>query len=156
MPIIEDESNSPLYMDRSLPLGNSVDTFSRRALHVKIGNGLVNPVPVVVVSGGGTGYFIDAKTVTTPGTEQTIFTQTLTQDISLMKLNVSCSMSCQFFLRLNGAIIGSGRTRPSEHNISFDWTPGRPAIIGNVLELKLEAFSPAPAVSVEAYLMASV
>jgi len=48
MPIIENESNSPPYMDRSLPLGNSTDTFGRRALHVKIGNSTGEPLPVSV------------------------------------------------------------------------------------------------------------
>ena len=47
---IEDVSNSPLYMDRSLPLGNSQDTFSRRALHVKIGNSNAEPIPIAITA----------------------------------------------------------------------------------------------------------
>lgn len=38
---------SPLYMDRGLPLGNSVDIDSRRALHIKIKNTALEPITVV-------------------------------------------------------------------------------------------------------------
>ena len=102
----------------------------------------------------GPGHFVDAKVVTTPGVEQTVFSETLTQDISLIQLCVACSMSTQFYLKLNGAIIASGRTRPSEHNVFFTWLPSRPALNGQVLAMTAEAFSPQPAVSFEAYLMA--
>lgn len=40
-------ANSALLMDRGLPLGNSLDVFSRRALHVKIANLLTESVPVL-------------------------------------------------------------------------------------------------------------
>lgn len=38
--------SAQLFMDRSTPLGNSEDTFSRRALHTKVGNKADEPVPV--------------------------------------------------------------------------------------------------------------
>lgn len=47
----EDKALSTLLMDRSEPLGNSEDTFARRALHTKVGNKLTEPVPVFNVSG---------------------------------------------------------------------------------------------------------
>lgn len=42
----EDFVSAQLVMDRSMPLGNSEDTFNRRALHTKIGNKTTEPVPV--------------------------------------------------------------------------------------------------------------
>lgn len=42
----EDFVSAQLVMDRSMPLGNSEDTFNRRALHTKIGNKQTEPVPV--------------------------------------------------------------------------------------------------------------
>lgn len=35
-----------LTMDRGLSIGNSEDTFGRRAAHVKIGNKITEPIPV--------------------------------------------------------------------------------------------------------------
>lgn len=47
-------SVAALTMDRGIPLGNSLDTFSRRALHVLVGNSSGEPIPVTgVISGSG-------------------------------------------------------------------------------------------------------
>lgn len=45
--MVDDERRiAPLTMDRSEPVGNTEDTFGRRAHHVKIGNKPTEPVPV--------------------------------------------------------------------------------------------------------------
>lgn len=46
----EDFVSAQLVMDRSMPLGNSEDTFNRRALHTKIGNKTTEAIPVDFVS----------------------------------------------------------------------------------------------------------
>lgn len=43
-------------MDRGIPLGNSLDTFSRRSLHVKIGNSSGEAIPVTGTLSGGAGF----------------------------------------------------------------------------------------------------
>lgn len=42
----ESFANSSLLMDRGIPLGNSEDTFGRRALHTKVANDVTEPIPV--------------------------------------------------------------------------------------------------------------
>jgi hypothetical protein len=65
----EDKALSNLLMDRAYPLGNSEDDFLRRALHVKIGNKITEPLPM-----GGllSGVQYDAiKVVYTSSTSET-------------------------------------------------------------------------------------
>ena len=47
----ENYTYTALAMDRSEPVGNSIDIFSRRALHVKIGNTASEPIPITTVPG---------------------------------------------------------------------------------------------------------
>lgn len=49
----EQATNSALIMDRGLPLGNSLDTDGRRALHTKVKNTVDEPL---YVSGSSAGY----------------------------------------------------------------------------------------------------
>lgn len=49
----EDPTNASLLMDRGLPLGNSLDTVGRRALHVKVRNLVSEPIPVDVEGSSG-------------------------------------------------------------------------------------------------------
>jgi hypothetical protein len=51
--VAEDLVHAALAMDRGEPLGNSLDAFNRRALHVKVGNKTGEAIPVNVVAGGG-------------------------------------------------------------------------------------------------------
>lgn len=66
-----DEENvvSTLFMDRSYPVGNSDDVFSRRAAHVKIGNKLSEPIPVTDTNDVSTTPKIYNVAVATANTE---------------------------------------------------------------------------------------
>jgi len=44
----EDKVYAGLAMDRGLAVGNSEDAFTRRALHVKVGNKISEPIPVYI------------------------------------------------------------------------------------------------------------
>jgi hypothetical protein len=46
----EDYCLSTLLMDRGQPLGNSEDSFTRRALHVKVGNKNTEAIPVTITN----------------------------------------------------------------------------------------------------------
>lgn len=76
----EDAVTAPLLMDRSIPLGNSVDVFTRRALHTKIGNSSSEPIPVYLstpaASSSPTNTF-DSVTNVASGSETTIVTYTV-------------------------------------------------------------------------------
>lgn len=84
---IETPTVSALNMDRGTPLGNSLDTFSRRALHVKVANLGSESIPVSVVSSNlnGSGSAANA----TVSTVQTLTAPANAVGFILMNLDVS-------------------------------------------------------------------
>ena len=62
---------STLLMDRGEPLGNSTDSFNRRALHTRLGNTSAEPIPI-----GGllSGVSWDWFAVSYPTATQEIYT----------------------------------------------------------------------------------
>jgi hypothetical protein len=153
----EVETNSALIMDRGLPLGNSDDTFGRRALHVKVGNKATEPIPVTVTGGvAGTPFYADAQTSSTPGVEQTLITAATPASParSLDSVVVACRTEGRFTISDGATIIGSGRTGPATPNARFSFSPRRTVTASGTVTVKFTARSGAMASDVEAYLQA--
>lgn len=70
--MLEKEVISTLLMDRAFPLGNSIDKHNRRALHVKIANDDVEPVPVKIDK--GTDLFLSGNGNLAPNSEIDVIT----------------------------------------------------------------------------------
>lgn len=107
----------------------------------------------------GSPFHIDAKTVTTPGIEQTLLTFTAPSGPTalirrLTSVIVTCRSSGGYRLLVNGSEVGSGRTGVAVPNASFQWYPSRPLPAGATIELKYICTGSQPSRTIEAYLMA--
>ncbi len=104
----------------------------------------------------GNAKFVDVQTVTTPGTLQTLWSETVPVNhvYNLIILDVVCRQEGSYTLSMAGAVIASGRTGPGQANIKFSWYPFRQAIAGQLIELKFLGMAGKPIVGVEAYLQA--
>ena len=155
----EGKDVSALQMDTALPLGNSLDTFGRRALHVKIGNADSSPVPVTVIPGDDAGVpFFDEGA---DDSEANVYVELISAIVpalttrKLSKVTVTCRLEGMFKITIGASTIGSGRTSPASPNAIFDFNPKREVSAGSTIKVKFKA-RPGSAVSeVEAYLMAS-
>jgi hypothetical protein len=154
----EIDANAALSMDRGIPLGNSLDTFNRRALHVKVGNKVTEPIPVYIAdSEPGTPIFFDDNRNTTPGVTQSLISFVVPAHISrdLYSCVVVCRSHGYWRLTLNSRLIASGRTGPAQANTTFDWKPRRTVSSGDSIELTFQSVADSSVKGVEAYLMAS-
>lgn len=148
---------SSLLMDRSSPLGNSEDVFQRRALHVKIGNSLSEPIPVSITDATpGQDFFASIETATTPGVQQTLITDINPGPVkrNIMQVSVSCRFEGKAEIRINGTIIGSMRTGGSTPNPSFKWSVPKPYATGETLTVTFKSRTGSPISDVECYVMA--
>jgi len=103
----------------------------------------------------GTPIYFESSGVTT-GVLQTLISEVVpaltTRTIS--KVIVSCRQSGVFNILLNAAVIGSGRTGPSQMNTSFSFIPGRAAAAGDTIKIEFTQ-STGPSTDIECYLMAT-
>jgi hypothetical protein len=79
---------SALFMDRDSSLGNSEDTFLRRALHVKVGNKTSEPIPTSEQESQNL-KITNHTTSVTPGTELAIPLTPSVKEISIRARNGS-------------------------------------------------------------------
>lgn len=154
----EIQANAALLVDRALPLGNSLDTFARRALHVKIGNKETEAIPVFVTdSAGGTEVFLDAfDEATTPGAEQTLLSSVVPALTArkLHSVDVSCRAEGQWRLEADGEVVASGRTCAAAPNDRFIFQVPRAIAPGVALELIFKARAGSAVNGVDAHLAA--
>lgn len=109
------------------------------------------PIPIIPFE--GTAQTAALETTTTPGAPQTLLTilvASMTR-VDLYAAIVSCSFVTAFKVKVDGVIVGSGRTGPGEQQARFPWTPLLPVAAGATITLELvQSFG--PAVDVEAFL----
>jgi hypothetical protein len=154
----EGKDVSSLSMDTALPLGNSEDTFIRRALHVKIGNKTTEPIPVFVADEEpGVPFFDEGFDVTDPGNDVTLITTTVPAltTRNLFRIIVTCRIEGVMTILDGATQIGSGRTGAAKPDSVIEWNPRRPVSTGNTITVKFKARTGSAVSDVEAYLMAS-
>jgi hypothetical protein len=112
----------------------------------------------ISVSENGDPVFAEANTVTTPGIEQSILSYTVpaSMSLNLYAIKFICRQSCTFQVYGDSALIGSGRTGPSENNIYFDYRIARQFSAGKIIEVKTTARTGLPATEVEVYLQGTL
>jgi hypothetical protein len=157
---------SALFMDRDESLGNSLDTFGRRALHVKVGNiASTEAIPVYVVDApvtAQTDLFIDVDTVSTPGVSQNLFTYVVPvgKQIALYSLKVSCRISSEYTLSVGSTLVASGFLGAAHPTDVFEWARFREFPTGASLVLSFLHYGPVnpsnPSMKVRAHLQAAL
>lgn len=113
------------------------------------------PVPVTFEQGDA--VYNDFSGSTTPGSEQTLISTTVTtgKTRKLFAAVVVCRTEGRFIITADSAVIGSGRTGPAKPVVRFEWQPGRQFAAGVALEIKFTARPGATSSDLEAYLQAS-
>lgn len=120
-----------------------------------------SPLPVIIVEPGAVGvpknFVSQGNPVTSPGgAEQVLISQAVpagkTWDMSAVI--VICRAHGKFRVYDNGALIASGNTGPGNPNATFPWRVSRSIAAGRTIEVKFEASTGEPPVSIDAYLMA--
>lgn len=72
----------------------------------------------------------------------------------LAEVRVVCSVSGEFVVRLNGAIIASGLTRPGKSESDYKWPASRPFALGDTVKVQFTASTWSPVgATVRAYLV---
>lgn len=112
--------------------------------------------PQVDFTQSGDPKFIDVQDLTTPGVEQTLFSDIVPggKQYSLLQLTVICRQEGSFNLYQNSDIIASGRTGAAQSNVNFSWSPFRSISAGDTISLKFKEMTGKPVVDVESYLQA--
>jgi hypothetical protein len=102
----------------------------------------------------GDPYFKDVQTTSTPGTEQTLYTETIGAgiDVNLFAVYVICRQEGSYKVQINSDIIASGRTGAAQSNVYFRWQPFRTVEAGQTLSVKFTAMTGKPASDVECYI----
>lgn len=92
--------------------------------------------------------------VTTPGIVQTLLTvlNPANMDRDLYQVVVVCEFSGIILVKLDGIVIGSGRTGPGEKQALIPWTPPYPSLSEQTILVTFQQRSSSPVVPVEAYL----
>jgi len=149
---------SALFMDRDESLGNSLDRWVRRALHVKVGNDNSEAIPVNIINGAGTDYFIDVDDLTTPNFEQTLmsFVVPVGVTLSLYQLKLSCKATSEYGLFVNSILVASGFLGAAHPTDDFKWDRSRECASGQTVTLKFTHYGAAstsnPSTKVRAHL----
>ncbi len=113
--------------------------------------------PIPSQNDSGTPFHQDAAAIT-DGTDQQLLTFTVGAGVMrrLLQARVTSDWDGRFTLKLNGSVIGSGRTGPADRNAPFFWTPAKQLLPGDVFELLFKPAQGVPiGVRVEAQVMGS-
>lgn len=113
---------------------------------------------VHVVDTVGIPLLIEANTITSPGSEQTIISYTVPalQAVKILSAKVICRQESMFKVYGDGVLIGSGRTGPASPNVYFDYSVSPTFVSGKIIEIKATARSGSSASNIEAYLQATL
>jgi hypothetical protein len=133
------------------------NNYPARAVIVE--NDQTDPIPVQVVDGEpGTPTHFTSGELNTTGLLQTLISQTVpaSTEYDLYLATVICRAHGKFTVKLNGSLIGSGRTGPSLGSLSsFKWSPRYVAVAGDQIQIQFKADRGSPINEVEAYLQVS-
>lgn len=105
----------------------------------------------------GPPFYLESGSLdTTPGIQQTLVSHTVAdKDKKLHQLIVTTATMGKFELFLGPTLIASGILGAGQNNEKTFWTPPRPILIGQVIQLKYHSLQGRPVDKVEAYLMFS-
>lgn len=148
--LIEEGQSVDLEIDRALPQG-LYDPLTG-TWHFARGEQGVQIVTLEETNVGR--YHLSYIGDTNPGIEQTLINVTVPVGTvrEIQKLVVACRSHASYQIEVDGTIIGTGRTGPSNPKDVFEWRPSYAANAGEDITLKLLASS-GPIIALEAFLM---
>src|SRR4030066_100875 len=159
----ETQVRSALFMDRSYSLGNSIDRWLRRALHVKVGNDAAagEAIPVYIVDGSlesGTDKNFDVITSTTAGLTQTLvnYTVPVGKLLVLYQVRVCCRLTSEYEVYSNTDLIGSGLLGAAHPSDNYPWIRHRDLLAGQVLKLDFTSASGTDSRTVRVHIQAAL
>lgn len=105
----------------------------------------------------GTPYHDSQSTTTSPGTAKLVYMDTVPASVSrsLHTIYFSCSIRGKMVVKLDGVIIGVGRSAPGKPDISFPYFPSKPLGSLQVLTVEFTARSGSPIVDCDTTIMAT-
>jgi len=132
------DANSALLMDEGLPLGNTEDRFTRRALHVKIGNQDAEAVPVYITQGGTPRNIYSEALAVPSGSETAVVTYTVPvgKTLHLFRAQFSGENIATYRVKIDGTTVALQRqwwTDGLSGEIRFDAGRGLPCPAGSVV-----------------------
>lgn len=149
----ENYTYTALAMDRSEPVGNSIDIFSRRALHVKIGNTAAEPVyitatdpiPITTVPGAYNQVSMYAEVLAVPSSMLTTiqtYIVPMGQTFYFERCNVSGENIARYTLKVGATTIDSAYTWFAEglsytFNFASQMTTGYPITGGSTFSISV-------------------
>ena len=152
------DKNAALVMDEGIPLGNSEDVFTKRSLHVKIGNKPTEPIPVFMSESFGV-EICEYQTALTAfgGGSVTALSVTVPAAVTwyVSSVHCSCSQPVKFTIKKASSVLGVRRTTPAGHDSDLIFEPKFPIIGGTVLTVVVTSQSFVPQCVVDVTLMAS-
>jgi len=104
----------------------------------------------------GESHFNSASVATTPGTLQTLISETVPVGKlrGVTRFSASCRQEGEFFIYADSVLIGKFRTGPGMPNGTFEWTPKYLVAAGLLIEIKFRQRTGSPIVNVEGFLQA--
>lgn len=105
----------------------------------------------------GTPFHDLQSNTTNPGVSKEIYTNTVPSGVSrvLHTIYFSCSIRGKLVIKVDGAIIGVGRSAPGKPDIYLPFFPGKPINALQVLTLEFIARSNSPIVDCDTTVMAT-
>lgn len=134
-------ASSNLLMDRGIPLGNSLDTLGRRALHTKVTNLTSEAIPVQVVSGTVTAallkYSYQVALAVPTTTETTVLSYTAPGGVSgfIQRVDFGGMAIALFSLKINGALVMTKYTNSTQFYSEMVFAIGLKINSGDILTL---------------------
>jgi len=102
----------------------------------------------------GNRFYEKNQTVTTPGVEQTLISETVGVglNVNLIDCQVSCSREGVLKVYVENVVIASARTGPGNPNAIFLWNPYHSVLETETVEVKYLASNWNPVTEIEVYL----
>lgn len=91
----------------------------------------------------GDPIYFDDESATTPGTEQTVISETVPtgKKWQLSQIQMNCCQNGEITIFIGSSLIGSGIISPGEQNFFLNWFPGRPMTAGETVAVKFRQIS---------------
>lgn len=131
---------------------------NRLAVRTKVCQEEGEAIDVNIVDGhdDGASFYIDAEGTAVADTEVTLITYLVPagKTLKLKNINATGTFESEVKIKVDGALIGSGRTGPANHNFNYNFDPRREVAEGKTLTVTIKQRANTPDCATEAYLQA--
>jgi hypothetical protein len=102
----------------------------------------------------GTATFFDDERASTPGSEQTLVSESVPvgKKWTLYQLQLNSSRDAKIQVKIGSTLVGSGTIGAGDNNLFFSWFPGRPMAATETVTVLYDQNSSTPTTTVRAHL----